>query len=283
MNLAIKNFLARFANSGSGERVLRPVRKLSSGLDALITYTDRQRSTGAREDLKSMLLRREFPDLTVLNGPLTGLKYADAIASGSAFLPKLLGSYESEIADFIERAITRNPTDVVDVGSAEGYYAIGLALRLPKAEIHAFDVDAHARQLCQRMADLNGVSDRLHLREFCDPEALAALPYKGRALIFSDCEGYEETLFSEASVAACAPHDLIIECHDFKSPTISTGIRTAFAKTHDIFAVQSMPTYQKAHEANRPQMKPYNFEIQKFMVDEARRVPVVWLYLQSKQ
>lgn len=50
-------------------------------------------------------------------------------------VPNLVGSYESELHLQIEQLILERPQVVIDVGCAEGYYAVGLAQRLPDATI----------------------------------------------------------------------------------------------------------------------------------------------------
>jgi hypothetical protein len=44
-----------------------------------------------------MLIAKLFPDLLVAKGPFKGLKYPSMHTFGSAFFPKLLGAYESEL------------------------------------------------------------------------------------------------------------------------------------------------------------------------------------------
>jgi methylase of polypeptide subunit release factors len=50
---------------------------------------------------------------------------------------------------------------VIDIGAAEGYYAIGFARRLPAARVIASDLDPVARLLCWLLARRNGVGDRV--------------------------------------------------------------------------------------------------------------------------
>jgi hypothetical protein len=76
-----------------------------------------------------------FPTLRVAGGPFQGLHYPHRRSVGSAPLPKLLGSYESELHAALEQLLTEEHETVVDIGCAEGYYAVGLGLRLSKAEI----------------------------------------------------------------------------------------------------------------------------------------------------
>ena len=46
--------------------------------------------------------------------------------------------------------------------SAEGYYAVGLTVRMPAADVFAFDTDAEAQRMCRDMAERNGVSEHVH-------------------------------------------------------------------------------------------------------------------------
>lgn len=62
----------------------------------------------------------------ILSGPFKGLMYPRE-SVGSAWAPKLLGTYESELSPTIERIVSGGYRSVVDIGAAEGYYAVGLA------------------------------------------------------------------------------------------------------------------------------------------------------------
>ncbi len=92
----------------------------------------------------------------------------------------------------IDEVIAQQPHLVVDIGAAEGYYAVGLARRLPRCRIVAFDIDPIARKMCRRLAKLNGVRDRVEVRGECDTTYLWTLP--PHSFVLSDCEGAEKTL-----------------------------------------------------------------------------------------
>src|SRR2546423_12652663 len=100
------------------------------------------------------VLYRERHDPVVRAGPFAGLRYPDNLIQ----IPKLLGTYELELHPAVERLIASRPTTVVNVGAAEGYYAVGLARRLPDARILAFDIDERSQEHCRRLAALNGVA-----------------------------------------------------------------------------------------------------------------------------
>src|SRR4051812_19305855 len=63
----------------------------------------------------------------VLQGPFAGMQYVTE-SYGSQLVPKLLGSYENELHDLVEQIVAQRPKIVIDIGAAEGYYAVGLAL-----------------------------------------------------------------------------------------------------------------------------------------------------------
>src|SRR5215204_4418004 len=69
----------------------------------------------------------------VQEGPFAGMRYLSE--TRDPILPKLVGSYEAEIQPWIRAAITQRYRRVIDVGCAEGYYAVGMALALPDAKI----------------------------------------------------------------------------------------------------------------------------------------------------
>ena len=95
----------------------------------------------ARRTLESRLRSVLDDPETVLSGPFKGMRYPLRSSGQGGLLPKLLGTYERELSPAIERLISDRPTLVVNVGAAEGYYAVGLALRAPQAQVIAFEME----------------------------------------------------------------------------------------------------------------------------------------------
>ena len=80
---------------------------------------------------------------------------------------------------------------MIDVGCAEGYYAVGLARMMPGVTVHAFDSQAKARAACAELAARNGVADRIVIGERFEPDGFEA--FKGRrCLVLVDIEGAED-------------------------------------------------------------------------------------------
>jgi len=193
-----------------------------------------------RAEINQEILR--IAGSVVAHGPFKGTRLPVETSWGEGeFTPKVLGCYEEELHPAIEKAIARRPSTIVNVGCAEGYYAVGLARRLPDARVFAFDTDAKAQEICKRAAVENGVSDRFNVEGACSPERLRAVAGGGRALIVMDCEGAEMTLLDETTIAALAKCDAIVECHDFEDRTITQTLVTRFAATHLVKTVQEGP------------------------------------------
>jgi hypothetical protein len=181
---------------------------------------------------------------TVQSGPFRGMRLPSTATSwGDGDLaPKLLGCYEAELHEAIEHAIARKPDVVVNVGCAEGYYAIGLAQRLPDARVYAFDIDPAAQALCAAAGAENGVGDRLIVEGECDGPRLAELAGAGdRVLILMDCEGAELQLLDAKTVSALAGCDVIVECHDFIDRTITPGLTALLGENHDLGSLREGP------------------------------------------
>lgn len=248
-------------------------------------YAERARANsvqGRSYDDAMDLARQISPDLTVRNGVFKGMRYPERKAIGSSLLPKILGSYEREIQPLIERLCRQPYSMVVDIGCAEGYYAVGLAARIAGVTVYAFDINAEALRLCREMARINGVADRVITGSACDPETLRSLSLAGRTLIISDCEGYEKHLFTEQSAPSFQGHDLLIETHDFQDIGISSQVRRHFAATHTQESVQSIDDIQKALHYDYPELRGFDLATRKEILAERRPAIMEWLYLQSR-
>ena len=105
--------------------------------------------------------------ITVLTGPFQGLRYYNRIIWGP-ITPKWVGSYEQELHGIIEGIITRHYSTIIDVGAAEGYYAVGLAAACEDSSVITFDIDPIARRRQRQLIDLNGLTN-VEIRKYCTP------------------------------------------------------------------------------------------------------------------
>lgn len=229
---------------------------------------------------KESRLRKQFEDLTVQDGLFRGMKYPAFYSHGSSMFAKLLGTYESELYKEFEELLKTDYSEIIDIGCAEGYYAVGLARKKPRAKIYAYDISESAINACREMAKLNGVEGQFVFNNFCSEETLANFKFHGKGLIICDCEGYELELFTPRAVKGLVNCDLVIELHDLYTEKITPFIENAFRQTHTVKLVNSENTFKKFEKAGLRHRFTDN-EIQEFFAE--RNGIMQWAIITSKQ
>jgi len=180
---------------------------------------------------------------TVLCGPFKGLKLTTEGLLTACNSAGLLGTYEKELHPWIQELRPGKFDRILDIGAAEGYYAVGLALRTG-ARVDAYDPAPRALRLCRSMAKLNGVSSLVRTHSFCSQRTLLGLSGQ-RCFILSDCEGFETSLFTDEVVRALRNCDLIVELHDgpARPGTARRILEARFAATHRVDLVKFKPRH----------------------------------------
>lgn len=168
----------------------------------------------------------------VAGGPFKGMNYAVSASEGTR-AARLLGAYEASLHPVIETIIAKSPEVVIDIGSAEGYYAVGMALRLPQARILARDSNPKAQALCRALAEVNGVAARVETGGAFGP-ADFALCKTARSVVICDIEGAEAELLDPQRADGLLQADILVECHPKVAPGIIKTLRARFAASHKI-------------------------------------------------
>lgn len=179
----------------------------------------------------------------VLNGPYKGMKYTRH--GSSILLPCLLGTYEMEIWPVIESLKSDNYDLIVDVGSAEGYHACGLA-KITGTKVNAYDTSDSARYDCAEMAQLNEVTNSVTIKSFLTHEELESLCSSRKVFVFCDIDFAETDLLDLDKVPSLLNTDLLVETHghreDGHEHTLPVILRR-FEKTHDVTHFTMLPRF----------------------------------------
>jgi len=175
-------------------------------------------------------------------GPFAGLRYPDVQPRGYMILAsKYLGTFELELHNAVEQACKRQYGTILNVGSADGYYTVGFAMRVPGAKVIAWEMDPWWKDITRQVAELNKVRDRIELRDLCTVDEMRSVQATGRTLVFSDCEGFEMELLKPENLAHLGTYDIIVECHDLFAPNVTTTLIQRFSVTHDIEKIDARP------------------------------------------
>ena len=135
-----------------------------------------------------------------------------------------------ELWPVISEAV-KQPYDLfVDLGAAEGYYAVGMALAKPEMKVIAFEASDEARALLAEMVRLNSVGDRVEIRGAATADDVQqSLAMGQRTLVLCDVEGAEVELLDPAKAPALQAADILVELHDSLRPGTSRLIRDRFS------------------------------------------------------
>jgi precorrin-6B methylase 2 len=212
----------------------------------------------------------------IWSGPFAGMEYVTQAAEG-ALIPRLLGTYESELHPHLTALVEQGLDCVIDVGCAEGYYAVGLARMAPQTTVYAYDIQERARLACADLAARNGVSERVIIGGEFAPDGFEAFAGR-RVLVLVDAEGAELDILQPALSPVLGGMNVIVETHDLYRPGALLTMVERFAPTHDIVRVDQAP---KVFDPP-PWLHKLAHLDQLLAVWEWRAQPTPWLVMRPK-
>ncbi|MES2664648.1 MAG: hypothetical protein V4712_01020 [Pseudomonadota bacterium] len=210
----------------------------------------------------------------VLSGPFQGMTY-DVPASEGSRTARLLGVYEASLAPVIEAIIARAYPLVIDVGSAEGYYAVGLARRMPGARVLARDENPKAQVLCATLAAHNRVQVDIGGRmDHADFALCADQP----TVIICDIEGAEGALLDPVAAPGLIHADILVEVHEGMQPGLLALLQARFAATHRITRLD-----RRLDDSALPDWAERLSDLDRLLLLwEWRATPTPWLWMERQ-
>lgn len=212
---------------------------------------------------------------TLTHGPFSGMHYAVAASEG-AYTARRLGCYEASLVPVIEAIIAQNPALIIDIGCAEGYYAVGFARRMPAARIMARDANPKAQALCASLALANGVADRVQiggLIEGRDLDICAQQP----TVIICDIEGAEGALLNPATAPGLLSADILVEVHESMQPGLLALLSARFSPSHSVTRID-----RKLDDTALPAWMEELSDMDRLLaLWEWRAGPTPWLWMQA--
>jgi hypothetical protein len=254
---------------------LRRLRKLARGSSSPTAEDFARRSA---ERIRALGLDK----LEVLSGPFKGMRYGD-FSYNSALIPKLLGTYEADLHGWVGEALAAGYDAVINIGCAEGYYAVGFAHANPGIEVVAIDTSGLALDMLSKLATLNGLQDRIRVADARTPAELEGLlqRYK-RPLLFVDIEGAEDELLDIRRAPSLAAADMIVETHDGYNFGVTRRLIERFWPTHRF-------TITGGQEAEDRPLPPIVREriadpaVARDLLSESRGLPELWLRFKARK
>jgi len=220
----------------------------------------------------------ESHETNVMQGPMQGLDYV-ATASEGCLAARLIGCYEQPLLPFIEDAIGTDYINVVNIGCADGYYAVGMARRMPKSKMWAYDINPAAQDACRQLAQKNEVSDRIEIGALFGPENFAQFSNE-KTLVMCDIEGAEQELLDPQLAPDLVGMDIIVESHECIISGLTQTLLDRFSKTHEIKLIKD--TGQRQFKVLPEGYKNWANLDQLVATWEWRSGPTPWMVMKSK-
>ena len=212
----------------------------------------------------------------VMSGPFKGLNYKGISSYGSTLYPKLIGSYECELHGVIKDIIKYKYERIIDIGSAEGYYAVGIpyAMKNYNLEIVAVETSKIAIENLKRLAS-NNINNTIKVFSSFD---FNLFKDNKKTLVIMDCEGAELDYLKKISKKYIMKWNFLIEVHVQIKRNIIRNTEKIF-KGRNILKIRSVDDYHKIEEMSFFFKKNFDDDTKLLLMSENRRSGMYWLYI----
>lgn len=161
----------------------------------------------------------------IIDGPFKSMQLKHS-SRGSEYMPKYLGTYESELFKTINSFCSNNNKNklIIDIGADDGYYSIGIAKLINKGTILSFELNSESCIQLKSNIYLNSnffnnqkkievINKKIN--DFGDLKQYLKNNDFNSVLVKADIEGGEYELFKEDFIKSLStlPVTIIIETH----------------------------------------------------------------------
>ncbi len=265
----LKNIVNLLINIEFFDKLINWLTEIAYKIISLKNYVEYKKTdafTNARNHVKQEV---------VAHGPFKGLNYEGIATFCSTIYPKLVGTYESELHETIEDIINKKYQRLIDIGSAEGYYAVGIpyAMKDVNVEIIAIEISQIAVKNLKKLIVNNRINNKF---EITDKLNTAKYIDNKKTLVIIDCEGAELEYLKLMEKECLVNWDFLIEVHVQIKKNIMKEIIDIFPG-RNIKKIKSIDDYHKIEEMSC--MFPSNFDdnTKLLLLSENRRTGMYWL------
>ena len=159
---------------------------------------------------------KEQYGLEIAFGPFKGMKLSpNAWWSNKNMTAQVLGIYEANVIVKLERYAERF-SNFIDIGAADGYYAVGSVVNGIYKKSHAFEINELGRTIILETAKINNCEELVSVYgEATESKIRDIIKEDGNALVIIDIEGGEFDLLSDDMLNCLRQCVVICELHPF--------------------------------------------------------------------
>lgn len=231
--------------------------------------------------LKQLLYRL---DGKVANGLLVGMKlYPKSYWGDYDLIPKILGEYEKDILEYIKYFLNDNKSvTFIDIGAADGYYAVGLARLKEINRVLAFETDSLGQKVIFENAILNNVSNKISIYGQASESIISLLEDLGETILFLiDIEGGEYELLTLSLLDKFKRNTFIIELHPWLVRDGDIKTQELMSNANRFFNI-SFLSRKNYTTSSFPEFDNLTEEQQLLVMSEGRFKKQQWVVFQPK-
>jgi hypothetical protein len=237
-------------------------------------------------DKKRKLLSRELSahmKHTIMYGPFSNMIFCDDYWWGSSDrAAMLLGIYEEEVLNSI-MSVSNKYNVFIDLGAADGYYSIGTLISRKFKKSYSFEISDKGREVIQKNATLNKVSNKLHILGEATKYFYKSIPIKdlNSAVILIDIEGAEFSLLDSEVFSHLKKSIIFIELHDWFFEDGEEKMARLVSDAKPFFKISKLTTTSR--DLSRfPELFDYSDSERWLIASEGRSKLMTWLRLDPK-
>lgn len=196
---------------------------------------------------------------------------------------QIIGTYEGHVQNFLRNRGSTS-TVFIDVGAADGYFAIGMLTAGLARKSICFEISSEAHDVIRDNAAMNGVGDSVEIYGKADPQILIDIikNSSGDKLILVDIEGAEYELMTPELIDQMAECSctVVIELHEFYSD-LRVQSSNMLKRLESRYCIELL----ESSEVNPNDLAILDdyIESDKYLaIDEARPSPMRWVALTPK-
>jgi|TARA_B110000305_G_C19442065_1_gene642486 predicted RNA methylase len=222
-------------------------------------------------------------DGNVAYGFFEGMKLPYSMSWGAPDQASMLvGLYEKEVLDVISSA-PDHCTKLIDLGAADGYYAIGTTFKGKFKEAICYEMSEQRREIIKQNAVLNSVSKKIDIRGQADVDFLDEFQDAelSECFFLIDIEGDEFTLLNKANLIRLSKSNILVEIHDHRTNDGNNKLDALIKDASEIFNVKHIYNgYRNPYEIKI--LESYPHDDAWLIMSEGRKRNGHWVHLSPK-
>lgn len=152
---------------------------------------------------------------TVAHGAFKGMKLNKKVWwSKNDYITQTLGIYEEHILQKITHFAKNGSTTLIDVGAADGYFAVGMAYSNIYQKVYAFEIEKEGRDRILENANANKCNNKIKIFGEADVSSISKIIDEGdKVTVMIDIEGAEYDFLSDDMLTILNGNHVVCELH----------------------------------------------------------------------